>query len=144
MDPREVPVSEIMQADFVHMSPDDDLDYVSELVQLGRVRHFAVLDEGRLVGIVSQRDLLKASLTKALPVAEERRREFLRTVRVGEVMATDVHTVAPDTPLSDVARLLDRYKIGCVVVVEGDKAVGIATETDLLRRAYIGDRPAGS
>ena len=134
---QDTPVSEVMQPEFMHLSPRDGLDFVEEVMGLGRVRHFPVLDDGKLVGIVSQRDLLAASLTRVLDFDGEHRRAFLRSVEVGEVMTRTVRTVPPDATLAEVARLFDRHKIGCVVVVDGDGTpLGLATETDLLARAY--------
>jgi len=53
-------------------------------------------------------------------------------------MGRDVRTVAPDTPLEEVARMMLRHKIGCVVVVnEKHEPVGLVTESDLLSRAYL-------
>jgi CBS domain-containing protein len=137
MEPRDVPVSEVMQREFMHLAPDDGLDFVEEIMDLGRVRHFPVLEDGRLVGIVSQRDLLAASLTRVLDFEGAHRRAFLHSVEVREVMTRSVRTVKPETTLAEVARLLDRHKIGCVVVMEGERAVGLVTETDLLARAYL-------
>lgn len=137
MEPRDVPVSEVMQREFMHLAPDDGLDFVEEIMDLGRVRHFPVLEDGRLVGIVSQRDLLAASLTRVLDFEGAHRRAFLHSVEVREVMTRSVLTVKPGTTLAEVARLLDRHKIGCVVVMEGERPVGLVTETDLLARAYL-------
>jgi CBS domain-containing protein len=134
----EVPVSEVMQREFMHLSPDDGLDFVEEVMQLGRVRHFPVLESGKLVGIVSQRDLLAASLTRVLDFDGKERRTFLKSVSVREVMTPEVRTVSPDTPLRDVARLFARYKIGCAMVVEDDGTpLGMVTESDLLARAFL-------
>jgi CBS-domain-containing membrane protein len=134
----DAPVSEIMQREFMHLSPDDGLDFVEEIMLLGRIRHFPVVDEGKLVGIVSQRDLLAASLTRVLDFDGQERRTFLKSVLVREVMTPDARTVSPDTTLREVARIFERYKIGCVVVVEEDGTpVGVVTETDLLARAYL-------
>lgn len=140
MEAREIPVSEVMQPEFMHLSPDDGLDFVEELMSLGRVRHFPVLREGRLVGIVSQRDLLAASLTRVLDFEGPARRTFLRSVKVGEVMTKDVRTVSPDASLAEVARLFDRHKLGCAPVVDASgEVVGLVTESDLLARAYLID-----
>lgn len=136
------PVSEIMQREFMHIAPNDGLDFVEEVMGIGRVRHFPVLDDGKLVGIVSQRDLLAASLTRVLAFEGEHRRSFLKSVPVSEVMTREVHTVSPATALREIARLFARYKIGCVVVIDDDGTpVGLVTETDLLTEAYLtGDR----
>lgn len=140
MDARETPVSEVMQPEYMHLSPDDGLDFVEEIMSIGRVRHFPVLRERRIVGIVSQRDLLAASLTRVLDFDGPHRRAFLHSVKVEEVMTSKVRSVAPDTPLAEVARLFGRHKIGCVPVVDdAGEVLGIVTESDLLAHAYLAD-----
>jgi acetoin utilization protein AcuB len=88
------------------------------------VRHLPVLSAGKLVGIVSQRDLLFVeTLRDAEPAG----------VRVDEAMSADVYTVPPERPIGEVAaRMLER-KFGCAVVVRHGAVVGIFTTTDALR-----------
>jgi len=131
-------VSEIMQREVVTLDPGETLDLTHDLMSLGRVRHLPVLERGRLVGMVSQRDLLEASLSKTLEFDPGSRRAFLRSVQVSEVMSSQVATVGPDTPLGEAARRLVERKIGCLVVVDGEGALlGVVTDTDLLAAAYL-------
>jgi CBS domain-containing protein len=133
------PVSELMQRDVVTLRLDDRLALADDTMRLGRVRHMPVLDGDRLVGIVSNRDLLAASLTTALRFEPEHRRAFMRAVEVREVMSKDVVSIGPDTPVAEAARLMLERKIGCLPVVKGEaQLVGLVTETDLLRAAYLG------
>lgn len=133
----DLPVSEIMRRDFVTLRPDDRLDLADDVMKLGRIRHMPVLDGDRLVGVVSQRDLLAASLSKALDFEPKERRVFLKSVAVDEAMTRDPVSVSPETTASDAARLLLRRKIGCLPVVDAKGVtVGLVTETDLLRAAY--------
>jgi CBS domain-containing protein len=113
------------------------------VMKLGRVRHLPVLDAGgRVVGMVSNRDLLEASLTTVLSFDAQERRGFLRSIEVSEVMKQPVQTVSPDTPLGVAASRMIRSKIGCLPVVRPDGVmVGLVTETDLLVAAYA---PEGS
>jgi len=138
MDAAARPVSEIMQTDFVSVSLHDRLDFADQVMRLGRIRHLPVLEKGRVVGIVSNRDILAASLTKVLQFGLVERRAFLRSVAVEEVMTSHVHTVTPSSTLSEAARLLLRHKIGCLPVVDPVGApLGLVTETDLLRAAFL-------
>jgi CBS domain-containing protein len=138
MDLRRRPVSDIMQRELVTLAPQETLDLTHDLMSLGRVRHLPVLEEGRLVGMVSQRDLLEASLSKTLDFDAGSRRAFLRSVQVSEVMAREVATIGPDTPLDEAARTLVGRKIGCLPVVDPDGALlGLVTDTDLLAVAYL-------
>jgi len=146
MDAARSPVSEIMRADFVSLREDDRLDLAEQVMKLGQVRHLPVLDASRrLVGIVSQRDLLRASLTSVLDFAAAERHTFLRAVAVSEVMTREVQSVSPDTPVGVAASRMIRHRIGCLPVVDEDgKAVGLLTETDLLVAAYLGPARGGS
>jgi CBS domain-containing protein len=139
METRRRPVSEIMRTEVATLGPKDKLNVVQDLMKLGRVRHLPVLDDGRLVGIVSNRDLLEASLSKSLDFDPGSRRTFLSSVEIGEVMAKDVATVGPDTTLAEAARILVGRRIGCLPVVGPDGTmIGLVTETDLLEEAFLG------
>lgn len=129
-------VSEVIQRHCVALEAGDRLDFADQVMRLGRIRHLPVVSKGVLVGIVSNRDILAASLSKALDFARGERRTFLHAIEVSEVMTPSVYTVAEDTPLSDAARLLLRHKIGCLPVVDATgKLLGLVTETDVLRAA---------
>lgn len=131
-------VSSLMQKEFVSLRSTDRLDLAEHIMRLGRVRHLPVIDEGRLVGILSNRDLLAAALSKALAFETTQRSTFLRSVDVSEVMTRDVVAVSPDTPLSEAARRMIAGKIGCLPVTREHRVmVGLLTETDLLKAAYL-------
>jgi CBS domain-containing protein len=138
-------VSEIMSSEVVTLAPHETLDLGQDIMRLGRVRHIPVVDEsGRLVGIVSNRDLLEASLSKALDFDARSRRTFLRSVEAGEVMAKEVVAVGPEADLEEAARLLVQRKIGCLPVVDKDGTLlGLVTETDLLAAAFLPERASG-
>jgi len=142
MDAASRPVSEIMQTDFVTVSLHDRLDFADQVMRLGRIRHLPVLHHGRVVGIISNRDILAASLTKVLQFGPIERRAFLRSVDVEEVMTSRIHTVSTGATLAEAAELLLRHKIGCLPVVDpAGIPVGLVTETDLLRAAFLAEEP---
>lgn len=137
MSASEQTLGEIMRTQFVTLKPDERLDLADDVMKLGRIRHMPVLEGTQLAGIVSQRDLLAASLSRALEFEVPHRRSFLRSVSAKEVMARDVVTATPETSLGEAARIMIRRKIGCLPVLDAEKAlVGLVTETDLLRAAY--------
>jgi CBS-domain-containing membrane protein len=137
MIPAETPVEDVMQRDYASVRSDERLDFVDDVMSLGRVRHLPVIDGSRLVGVVTQRDLLAASLSRALDFDPQERRAFLRSVNAGEVMAKKPITIGPATSLIQAAQLMLRHKIGCLPVVgAAGEALGLVTETDLLRAAY--------
>lgn len=131
-------VGEVMQTEVATLTAHDQLDLADDVMRLGRVRHMPVLDGTRIVGIVSSRDLLAASLSRVLDIEATRRREFLRSVAVAEVMSQDLITVGRDATLREAAELMLRHKIGCVPVVSaGAEFLGLVTETDLLTAALL-------
>lgn len=129
-------VSELMHRDVVTLQQDERLDLADDIMRLGRIRHLPVLSGEALVGILSSRDLLAASLSKALDFEPEQRRAFMRSVEAKEVMSLDVDTASPDDWVVDAGRRMLRRKIGCLPVVdENGNFLGLLTETDLLRAA---------
>jgi CBS domain-containing protein len=145
MGSRETPVSEVMQTEVVTLGRTDRLDLVEDIMRLGRIRHLPVLEEGRVVGILSSRDLLAASLSKALEFDRQERRTFLRSVAVEEVMTPEPLCVAPGATLAEVAAILVHRKIGGLPVVKPDRTlVGLVTETDLVRAAILDAEPAAA
>jgi len=132
-------VSEIMRREVATLAPDEKLDLGDDLMKLGRVRHLPVLDGERLVGMVSERDVLGASLSRALDFEAGPRRSFLRSVEVAEVMTTDLVTIGPDATLAEAAQRLVERRIGALPVVDGGTLVGLVTATDLLAAAYAVD-----
>lgn len=106
-----------------------------EIMQWAHVRHVPVLDrEGRIVGMVSHRDILKASIASvSTRIANLEKEQHLWTVPVEKVMHKEVKTISPDAPIQEAARVMRKEKIGCLPVVVQNKLVGILTEYDLLR-----------
>ncbi|WP_287155144.1 CBS domain-containing protein [Candidatus Solincola tengchongensis] len=126
-------VRERMSTDPVTLSPDDTLREARRLIRELGLRRFPVVEEGRLVGIVTDRDVRQADMSSAV-VQERRYVEYiLDRIQVRGIMTPDPITVTPDTPLEEAARLILDNKIGGLPVVEGGRLVGIITETDLIR-----------
>jgi CBS domain-containing membrane protein len=92
-------------------------------------------DDGTLAGIVSQRDLFHSGLLRALGYGSHARERVLEDSLVKEAMKTEVVTTTPDTLLRDAASVMLERKIGCLVVLEAGKLVGILTEADFVRLA---------
>ncbi|HSF29795.1 MAG TPA: CBS domain-containing protein [Candidatus Tectomicrobia bacterium] len=132
-------VKDIMAKEVTTLGRNDSLDLADDVMSLGRIRHLPVIDEGRVVGLVSQRDLFKSALATALGYGETAQRKLLKTLRVKEVMSEPAVTIGPEATIKEAVRLMLEKKIGCLPVVQGHTLVGIVTETDLLR--YVVDLP---
>ncbi len=125
-----------MTKDVVTVDRNDKLAVADDVMRLGRIRHMPVIDEdGALAGIVSQRDLFHSGLLRALGYGTRAKDQALGLLSLKEAMKTDVVTVTPDAPLHEAAKLMLARKIGCLVVVEGRKVVGMITESDFVKLA---------
>ena len=92
------------------------------------IRHLPVLDAGKMVGLISDRDLRLA--TPAL--GDKNRAAALEGIRVGNEMSREITTADPDDPIELAAMAMHERKIGCLPVVEGDELVGILTASDVM------------
>jgi len=117
----------------ITLGRNDTLDIAQDIMTQERIRHFPVVEEGQLVGVVSQRDLFHASLGSVIKYGEKAQRAFLGTIRVKEVMNKPLTTISPDASIKEAARLMVEKKIGCLPVVDAEKLLGLVTETDILR-----------
>jgi CBS domain-containing membrane protein len=137
-------VSQVMTRDVTTLGQNDKLVIADDVMRLGRIRHLPIVDsDGRLVGIVSQRDLFHSGLLRALGYGTHAQRQALDLVVIKEAMKSDVVTVAPDALLSAAAATMLERKIGCLMVVENGKIAGILTESDFVKLA-LRDPTAGS
>jgi acetoin utilization protein AcuB len=125
-------VRDIMPRKMVTISESDRLSTVEDIMTLGHVRHMPVVHAGKLVGVVSERDLLRASLSNLTEFGSEQRRAFLTVVEIARVMSTPPIVIEADAGVQEAARVMAENKIGCLPVVDGGTLVGMLTETDLL------------
>jgi CBS domain-containing protein len=129
-------VRDVMSKNPTTLGRNDQLSLADDVMRAERIRHLPVLDEdGRLCGILSQRDMFRGALAQALGYGTAAQSKMLAMLRVKEVMTTDVISTAPDTPLGEVAKTMLARKIGCLPVVEGENLVGIVTESDFVALA---------
>ncbi len=132
-----------MKREFVTMSPEDTLLEAERIMRLARIRHMPIVVDGLLVGVLSHRDVVESALPKRDEETSKRREQHLRGIPVAEVMRAKPWTADPDTTLREAAERMLSFKIGCLPVVErgldGLRLVGLITESDLLRAAYVPD-----
>ena len=125
----------LMTSEVTTLRRNDKLSIADDVMRLGRIRHLPVLDDDdQIVGIVSQRDLFRGALARALGYGAHAQQKLLGHLIVKEVMTNDPATIGPDAPLAEAARLMLRQKIGALVVVEEGRLAGILTEADFVRR----------
>ncbi len=134
MEPTRLQVRDVMSRDVHTVKRNDELAIADALMKQERVRHLPVLDEdGEVCAVVSQRDLFRGALLRALGYGSRAQELMLKQVAVKEAMSAEIQTTTPDTLVADAARLMIERKIGCLPVIENGRLVGIVTETDFVR-----------
>ncbi len=126
-------VRDIMTTEVVTLKVDEELSLASDIMTLARIRHLPIVEGDRLVGIISQRDLFKASLDSVMGYDYGEARDHLKTVTIKEVMNEEIITIGPDTEIHEAGQLLIENKIGCLPVIQGNALLGMVTETDILQ-----------
>ena len=125
-------VNDLMQKEVATLGAADHLDLADDIMGLGRIRHLPVLDAGKVVGILSQRDLFRASISSVLQFRRTTEREWLAKISVREVMVKPVVTIGSHEPIRNAVKLMIDKKLGCLPVVDNGKLAGLLSETDLL------------
>jgi acetoin utilization protein AcuB len=126
-----------MKRPVVTIKPRDSARHARELMEQQRINQLPVVTDGRLVGIVTDRDLRDAfpSVFESVEPAGRRRRAGgtdPATIPVEDVMTRDVLTLGPSELIADAARLMRRERIGALPIIEGGRLVGILTRSDVL------------
>jgi len=115
-------ISTLMTENPVHLDPEARIEDAWKIMHTHRVRHVPVVKGDKLVGLVTQKDLLVNAQNRSL-----------LTLPVAEIMVFRVSTISTDTTAEEAAKVMLNDKISCLPVVEDDKLVGIITETDFLK-----------
>jgi len=132
--PESIRVSDRMTRKAVTIHSDALVRGAAALMRARRLRHLPVVDRGgRLVGIVTDRDLRQVVFDPSIRERLGPAGDALEALRVRDVMTWGVVTVRPGAPIQEAARLMYQRRIGALPVVDDDRVVGILTERDVLR-----------
>jgi acetoin utilization protein AcuB len=126
-------VGERMSRPVISVSPETPVNETLAMFKKERIRRAPVMKNGKLLGIVSERDLLNASPSPVTSLSIWELHYLVSKVTVRQVMSKKVITVNRDTPIEEAARIMADNKIGGVPVMDAGKVVGIITETDLFK-----------
>lgn len=129
-------VADLMTRDVRTLAPDQTLRDAVVLMRRLKIRHLPVVDGELIVGIVTDRDVKRATPSA---LSEEGRSEYdrvLNETNIGQVMTRDPMTVPATMTIKDAVKALLDHRFGALPVVTGGKLVGIVTENDFLRAFY--------
>ena len=126
-------VGERMSRPVISVSPDAPIHDILAMFKKEHIRRAPVLKDGKLVGIISQGDLLNASPSPVTTLSVWEMNYLLSKVTVKRVMSKKVITVDVDTPIEEAARIMADNKIGGMPVLNNGRVVGMITETDLFK-----------
>lgn len=133
-------VRDLMTEQVLSIGADEDLEKLNSLMGDIHVRHVPVVDDdGEVIGIVSQRDLLRSALDTigVLPQAEQK--DLLTQTTVREIMVADPETVEAIQDIDEAGQIMLDNKLGCLPVVDGTRLIGILTEADFVK--FLVNRP---
>ena len=129
-------VRDCMTADPLTVGPEDSLQRVIELLRRRDIRSVPVLQDGKIIGIVTDRDLRQVAPSYPLFRDEDEIRRYTENLKVTAAMTADPLFISPAAPLTEAAKILETYRISSLPVVDGGHLVGIISVSDLLR-AFI-------
>jgi CBS domain-containing protein len=125
-------VSEIMITEVNQLPPDASLEQARSLMAEKNIRHVPIVDtDNRLIGLVTQRDILAATLS--LPSMGESADRPGSLLKARDIMRTNIFKIEADTDLRLAALTMQRHKIGSLLIVNDDRLIGIITDSD-----YVG------
>lgn len=136
-------VRDWMTPDPVSVTPDTTLPDAHDLMTQHTIRRLLVIEDGRLVGIVTRGDIRGAEPSEATSLSIFEINYLLARLPVSKIMSKDVVSVGPDDPVAKAASVMQENKVSGLPVVDGDKVVGIITESDIFRMIVEGWKSEG-
>lgn len=129
-------VRDIMTRKVITLYPEDNLEKVEQGMKQFRFRHLPVADDGKLVGLITHRDLWHIAASDREPGSAQKTEAINRSVFAQDMMQRDVVTAREDMPIRDAGRLMLEEKLGCLPVTKDDGTlVGIVTQSDFVKLA---------
>ena len=125
-------VGTIMHTDLITVSPETTLVEARELIEKHNIEHLLVVRKGKLVGLVSDRDLKQNWASPATTLSAHELSYLLQKVQVSMIMVKTVVTVSPDTTIERAAYIMQTHNISSLPVMAGEELVGIVTATDVM------------
>ncbi len=132
-------VRDVMSSPVVSIPRSADLSLINRIMRERQIRHLPVVDDGRVVGMISLGDVRHAFPANGPILGLRELSELLTRITAEEIMHTNLVMVAADASIAEAARLMLANKIGGLPVIEAGKLVGIITESDIFRAVATED-----
>ena len=129
-------VEDVMTRDVVTLTPEHTLRDAIDLLRSKRIRHLPIVEAQKLVGIVTDRDVKRATPSVIAGVDRDEYDNSLLTIKVAQLMTREPITVPRQSALKAAVEIFINSKVGALPVVDEGHLVGILTEIDILRVAY--------
>ena len=129
-------VRDYMSINPITVNPEDSVGDALRATESHEIRRLPVISSGKIVGLVTNQDLLKASPSPATSLSIHEINYLYPKIKIKEVMTKSVVTVSPDTVIEEAAVIMRENKIGTLLVEQHGKLLGLITESDLFK-AFI-------
>ncbi len=126
-------VRDVMTPNPVTVTPDTTFAEAMNILRTRKIRRLPVVKGEKLVGIITEKDLLNASPSSATTLDVWEQTSLLHRLKIKEIMTENVLTVEPNTPVEEAAKIMADNKVGALPVLKDGKLVGIITETDIFK-----------
>jgi acetoin utilization protein AcuB len=136
----EVRVRDTMTREVITIGPKEGVSLAKHILEKKGIRHLPVVSDGKLIGIITDRDIRRALPSDAWRLDADELSCLFDTLQVQEVMTRPIVSVGPQTSIEDAASLMLAHAVRCLPVLDGERLVGILTEGDILRALSEGKR----
>ena len=137
-------VKNFMTKDPITVTLDKSIPFTADVMKKHKLKRLPVMDNNRLVGIITEKDVAKALPSPATSLSKYEINYLTDKITVADVMTADVITVTPNTTVEEATMIMHQEDVGCLPVLENDQLVGIVTETniyDALTKLFGFERP---
>jgi len=148
-------IKDVMNKDVIVCKPEDTLGHLADLFKKNHISGIPVVDKGKVVGLVSETDLIKLFRTQEfsndlwlpspfeiieIPIRNlvkfEETKKFLENMKlrpVKDIMTRTIHAISPDEELEDASAMMVKYKVNRLPVIENGKLIGIVARSDIIK-----------